>query len=197
MTRQLDKDAEQRLIAGVISGNPQAFRPLVETYWGLVASIVSRYIRNPETADDICQEVFLAAYSSIQTFCGDCRFSPWIAKIAVNKSLEHLRREKRASFVDYDLDTILSGIQSPDAVLNDRQFFDDCLASLPENLQVMFLLRHGLDFSYDDMALVLEVPVGTVKSLLFRIRSHLKNFLEKRENTEKVLSSGGQPNNVR
>lgn len=196
MTRQLDKDAEQRLIAGVVSGNSQAFRPLVETYWGLVASIVGRYIRNTDTADDICQEVFLAAYSSIHTFCPECRFSPWLARIAVNKSLEHLRREKRASFVDFDLDLVLSGIQPPDMVLNDRQLFDDCLASLPENLQVMFLLRHGLDFSYDDMAHVLDLPVGTIKSLLFRIRSHLKDFIEKREGYEKVLSSGGQQSDV-
>jgi len=196
MTRQLDKDAEQRLIAGVVSGNSQEFRPLVENYWGLVASIVGRYVRNTDTADDICQEVFLAAYSSIHTFSPDCRFSPWLARIAVNKALEYLRREKRASFVDFDLDLVLSSIQTPDMVLSDRQLFDDCLASLPENLQVMFLLRHGLDFSYDDMAHVLDLPVGTIKSLLFRIRSHLKAFIEKREGYEKVLSSGGQQSDV-
>ncbi len=181
-----DKDAEQELIAATLDGNSGSFRPLVEKYWGLVSSIIQKYIKNRETAADLSQEVFLAAYTNLAQYRHEHSFSPWLAKIAVNKALEHLRREKRAPFADFDLAGAVSRDLSPEASIDEKQLFDECLASLPENLQVMFILRHGIDFSYEEMAYVLDVPVGTVKSVMFRMRNQLKETLESRNRCEKA-----------
>ena len=97
---------EKLLIADTLRCNHEAFRPLVEKYWGLVSSIVQKYIKNRETAADLCQEVFIAAFTGLPQYRHDLSFSPWLAKIAVNKALEHLRRENRAPFADFDLSNI-------------------------------------------------------------------------------------------
>lgn len=192
MVKKSEKKAELQLIIEVLRGNTQSFAPLVEKYWGLVFSIVGRYIKNRETADDICQEVFLAAFTGINSYCHDYSFSPWLAKIAVNKALEHLRRENRFVLVDFDLDYAFSARLTPEDALEQKQFFDDCLAGLPDDLHVMFILRHGLELSYEEMAQVFDVPVGTVKSLMFRIRKQLKDVFQSQERCEQVLSSGGR-----
>lgn len=183
---------EKLLIANTLRGNHEAFRPLVEKYWGLVSSIVQKYIKNRETAADLCQEVFLAAFTGLPQYRHDLSFSPWLAKIAVNKALEHLRRENRAPFADFDLSNVLSQALSPDEVLDQKQLFDDCIACLPEKLQILFILRHGLDFSYEDLAYVLDMPAGTVKSIMFRMRSQLRSFLESREKREKAIAGREQ-----
>lgn len=191
MTETSVKDIEQQLIAEVQRGNSQAFRPLVEKYWGLVNSIISKYIKCRETADDICQEAFIAAFAHLASYRNTCRFSPWLVKIAVNKALEHIRRESRAVFVDFDLDFVISSVPTPEDAFEQKDFFDQCLTGLPEHLQIMFILRHGADLSYEEMAQVFDVPVGTVKSLMFRIRGQLKTLIESRDRDHKVLSSEG------
>ncbi|OGK12043.1 MAG: hypothetical protein A2W80_14630 [Candidatus Riflebacteria bacterium GWC2_50_8] len=188
-----EKQAELQLINEVLRGNTQSFASLVEKYWGLVFSIVSRYIKNRETAEDICQEVFISAFSGLASYRCEYRFSPWLAKIAVNKSLEHIRREKSAVFVDVDLDLFVSNLPSPEESIDQSQLFDECLAILSDDWQIMFILRHGLELSYLEIAQVFDVPVGTVKSLMFRIRKQLKDVFEKRAQREElVLSSGGR-----
>ena len=183
---------EKLLIADTLRGNHEAFRPLVEKYWGLVSSIIQKYIKDRETAADLCQEAFLAAFTGLAQYRHELSFSPWLAKIAVNKALEHLRRENRAPFADFDLSNILSQNLSPDEVIYQKYFLDDCIACLPEQLQVLFILRHGLDFSYEDLAYVLDMPAGTVKSIMFRMRSQLRSFLESREQREKTLAGREQ-----
>ncbi len=192
-----EKVTEQQLIAETLRGNTDSFRPLVEKYWGLVSSIVQKYVKNRETTLDLSQEVFLAAFSGLSQYRHDFSFSPWLAKIAVNKALEYLRRENRAPFADSDLTCVISTGLSPEAAFDEKQLFDDCLASLPEKLQVMFILRHGLDFAYDEMAYVLDVPVGTVKSVMFRMRNQLKEFLEGRDRCEETLASREQEFDVK
>lgn len=192
MTKNPDNNAEQKLISETLRGNADAFRPLVEKYWGLVSSIMQKYIRNRETAADLCQEAFLSAFSRLSQYRSQQKFSPWLARIAINKAFEHLRRESRTQYVDCDLDLAASSLLPPETVVDQQLFFDSCLESLPEKLQVLFILRHGLDFSYEEMAYVLDLPVGTVKSIMFRIRSQLKVFLENQARSDLVLCSGEQ-----
>ncbi|MDD3146118.1 MAG: sigma-70 family RNA polymerase sigma factor [Candidatus Riflebacteria bacterium] len=192
-----DKDAEQQLIAETLDGSSGSFKPLVEKYWGLVSSIIQKYIKNRETAADITQEAFLAAYTSLGQYKHEHSFSPWLAKIAVNKALEHLRREKRSPFTDFDLATAVSSRLSPESAIDERQLFDECLACLPDKLQVLFILRHGLEFSYEDMAYVLDLPVGSIKSIMFRMRNQLKEILESRNRCENAQLSKEQECDVK
>lgn len=192
MNLSQEKTQDIELIAATLRGNNSAFKPLVEKYWGLVYSIVQKYVKVPETVSDICQEVFLLAFSKLQQFKVDSNFSPWIAKIAVNKSLEYLRKEKRAPFVDFDPDLTTCERFDPKRVVAEREFFDECLEKLSTEMQIVFILRHGLDFSYEDIAHVLNLTVGTVKGALFRIRALLKKLLsENQHRSETAVACEG------
>ena len=191
MSNSTAHDSEYLSISETLQGNNDAFKPLVEKYWGMVAALVHRYIKNRETAADLCQEAFITAFTSLGQYRHQHSFAPWLAKIAVNKALEHLRRVSRAPLADVDLSYVISPAVSPEAACDQQQLYDDCLASLPEKLQVMFILRHGLEFSYEEMAYVLDQPLGTVKSLMFRLRGQLKTFLESRDRCEQASAGEG------
>jgi len=175
------KNAERQLIHNTLSGDSSSFQPLVEKYWGLVFSIIKKYVKDQETVADLSQEVFLIAYSRLQQYRPEFNFSPWLSKIAVNKALEYLRREKRSPVVDFDPDFAECHRFAPEQILKQRELFDECLEKLPAEMQIIFILRHGLEFSYEDIAHVLDLPAGTIKGLLFRVRNHLKKIFEQGE----------------
>lgn len=176
MANDSTKSDELQLITDTLRGNSSAFRPLVEKHWGLVYSIIQKYIKDPETIADISQEAFLLAFTRLKQYRHEHRFSPWLAKIAVNKALEFLRREKRSPIVDFDPELAECYRFEPEQLSRKNEFFDECLEKLPTEMQIMFILRHGLEFSYDDIAHVLDLPVGTIKGALFRIRNQLKSI---------------------
>lgn len=192
MTSPYDKNAELKLIADTLRGNSEAFRPLVEGYWNLVCSVIRRYVKNQESIVDIAQEVFLNAFAKLSQYKPEFSFPPWLVKIAINKSIEFLRKENRSPFVDFDLEFTACQKLSPENIADQNQFFDACLERLPEKLQILFILRHGVDFSYEDMAYVLDLPVGTVKGAMFRIRNQLKTHFASKERREQVFCDGGQ-----
>ena len=169
-----EKTQELELIRETLNGNSDAFRPLVEKYWGLVYSVIHKYVRDPETISDLCQEAFLIAFSKLNLYRHDYRFSPWLARIAINKAIEHLRREKRAPMVDFDPEMTKCLKFDPERLSEQRAFFDECIDKLSEEMQIIFILRHGLEFSYEEISMVLDIQPGTVKTTLFRIRNHLK-----------------------
>ncbi len=145
----------------------------------MVYSIIKKYVKESETVEDLTQESFLVAFSKLVQYRQEFNFSPWLAQIAVNKALEHLRREKRSPTADFDLDLLQCQSFSPEQVFDQKALFDECLEKLPAEMQIIFILRHGLEFSYEDIARVLDLPTGTVKGLLYRIRSILKKSLSK------------------
>lgn len=179
MTRIIDKDLDQSLIEETLNGNADAFRPIVEKYWNLVYSIIQRYFKTREMIEDLCQEVFFIAYSRLNQYRKEYRFSPWLAKIAINKSIEVLRKEQRSVNIDVDLDYLSSDALSPETFFDRKQFFDDCIDRLPPQLQILFILRHGVEFSYDEISQILDLPIGTVKGAMHRIRNQLKEHLKK------------------
>lgn len=180
------KNAERQLINDTLNGNTSSFQPLVEKYWGLVFSIIQKYVKNSETVADLSQEVFLIAYSRLQQYRPEFNFSPWLSKIAVNKALEFLRREKRSPVIDFDPDFTECHRFAPEQILKQRELFDECLEKLPAEMQIIFILRHGLEFSYDDIAHVLDLPVGTIKGSLFRVRNHLKRIFEQGKEAQQI-----------
>jgi RNA polymerase sigma-70 factor (ECF subfamily) len=183
-----EKNDDNRLIARALNGQSEAFRPLVEKYWSLVFSVVRRYVKDNETTTDICQEAFCAAYFKLNQFRENSKFSPWLVRIAVNKALEYLRREQRSPIVSIDPGLIESWQPKALSAKEDpKEFFDECLEKLNEELQILFILRHGIDFSYDDIAFVLDVPVGTVKVALFRLRNQLKDAFLAKQRRESAL----------
>ncbi len=196
MTNGDEKINEKFLISETLKGNTKAFQPIVETNWNLVFSIISRRIKDRETVADLCQETFLSAYAKLNQFKTEQRLAPWLAKIAVNKALEFIRKDRNATFIDLNLELTALGNGSPDNHSNGKFLLDNCIDALSESLQILFILRHGLSFSYDDIAYVLDVPVGTVKASFFRIRNELRARIETEHDHYQLANGDSQIENA-
>lgn len=170
------KDSEELdLILQVRSGRRQAFQPLVEKYWPRVHGLVRRAIKNSECVEDICQETFLRAFEKLEQFDPHRSFGPWILKIAMNKVREFYREMNR-KFQEAALDDweTASSQPGPSETVIGRLLLEECLSTLPEYYRILFALRHSLMLSYEEIAEVLDEPLGSVKGNLYRARGILQ-----------------------
>ena len=172
------------------NGRESAFRSLVERYQGLVLNCVFRFVREKETAQDLTQDVFLEVYRSLPAFRGEAQLSTWIYRIAVARSLNHLKamkRKKRFAFVTSlfgdgpDHVEVTGGAsEDPGAVLENKErarVLDAALNTIPESQRVAFTLSKVEGMSYQEIALVLNVSVSSVESLIHRARVRLRSEL--------------------
>ena len=172
------------------NGRESAFRSLVERYQGLVLNCVFRFVREKETAQDLTQEVFLEVYRSLPTFRGEAQLSTWIYRIAVARSLNHLKamkRKKRFAFVTSlfgdgpdHVEVAAGASEDPGSVLENKErarVLDAALNTLPESQRVAFTLSKVEGMSYQEIALVLNVSVSSVESLIHRARVRLRSEL--------------------
>jgi len=172
-------DQELELIQQVRQGRRESFRPLVERYWSRVQCLLRRMGRNGDRNEDLCQEVFLRAFDRLESFDLTRRFGPWLMKIAWNLTCETIRSEgRRVRFHPLEDDLFPDRRQEPGEQAVDRVTIDECLERLPIGARVLFLLRHGMQLSYEEIALVLDEPIGTVKGQLHRIREQMKRHLQ-------------------
>ena len=140
--------------------------------------------------EPLAQEVFLKAYRSISSFRGSSRFYTWLYRIAVNTSLSHIKKasvgEGREKTVEYELHASNLAIDSmkiedPEELLMRKEFFKHLVSSLrrlPEELRTAVVLREFSGLNYEEIADVMQIPLGTVRSRIFRARSRLKEMLE-------------------
>jgi RNA polymerase sigma-70 factor, ECF subfamily len=167
---------EAHLVAASKRGDQDAFAQLVQYHQRRVFNLVFRMVQQYEEANEVTQETFLAAWQGLPAFRGDARFSTWLYRIAYNcalKQLEHRNHEQR---IDAELEA------------RDRQtLVHEHLASLPAKYRIVLTLRHLQDMTYEEMAEILTMPIGTIKTHLFRARNLLKERLEmfdRERNTE-------------
>lgn len=187
---------EARLIALALEGDSDSFGELVRHYESFVYNVVYQIIGNREDALDVSQDSFIKAFRSLTSFRGDCRFSTWLYRIAVNTSKDSLRsRSKRniTSLTEYeDDDEESKNIDIPDdttenmpeeALAEDerRRAVRLAIEALSEDHKAVVLLRDVSGYSYEDIAQMLGLEIGTVKSRLNRARLGIKNYLLKHE----------------
>ena len=182
MGLQPAQDSDKQLVSRVQKGDKRAFDLLVLKYQHKVGAIVSRYIKDHEEVNDVSQEAFIKAYRALKNFRGDSQFYTWLYRIAVNTAKNYLvarNRRPPASDVDvgdaeyYAGSDSLKDIASPEEQLFSAELksvVDDAIASLPEELRSAVTLREYEGLSYEDIANVMECPVGTVRSRIFRGR---------------------------
>jgi RNA polymerase sigma-70 factor (ECF subfamily) len=172
----LDEQLVERAATG---GDNQAFAELVRRHQGKVRGLLLRLTGSPPLADDLAQEVFLRAYRGLVGFEGRARFSTWLYRIAYNVFLNHRSRSKELAALPLGFD---SQTAAPDGELSAnrldmRRDLAGAIAALPERYRAVVTLYYLEDVSYPEIADVLDLPLGTVKTHLHRAKKLLRQHL--------------------
>ncbi|WP_018651814.1 RNA polymerase sigma factor RpoE [Actinobacillus capsulatus] len=173
--------ADQILVGRAQQGDKKAFNLLVVRYQNRVAGLLTRYVARDDIPD-IVQESFIKAYRSLESFRGESAFYTWLYRIAVNTAKNHLtalgRRPPKEDILAEDAESFDAGVQlregdTPESmVLSEelKRVVFDTIESLPEELKTAITLRELEGLSYEEIAKVMQCPVGTVRSRIFRAR---------------------------
>jgi len=184
-----EQNTDQELVKMVQSGNKNAFNLLVVRHQNKVMNIVSRYVKNSGDVADVTQEAFIKAYRALPNFRGESAFYTWLYRIAVNSAKNYLTSQSRkppASDVDaqeadyYDGSEALKENASPELkLLSDEleQKLFAAIEALPDDLRAAITLREIEGLSYEEIAGVMECPVGTVRSRIFRAREAIDKVI--------------------
>ena len=180
---------DAKLVERVIAGDGDAFRQLVERYQRPVYGLLLRMVRTPALAEDLAQESLIKAYRAIATFDRSRKFSSWLFKIAHNTAIDHLRRKSLAT-VPLETDegdridplALLAAPdgQSPEARARGRDLAEalqEALMELRPDYREAVLLRFQQGLPYDEIAEILDLPLGTVKTHLHRARKQMASAL--------------------
>ena len=177
---------DQQLVTASKRGDQDAFAQLVHRYQRRIFNLVYRMLQQYEEASEITQETFLAAWQGLPSFRGEARFATWLYRIAYNCALKQLETRKR----DWALQAALQAdhaLESKDnfdcanAQIDEHErqaFVQEHLSHLPAKYRIVLILRHLQDMTYEEMAEILTMPVGTIKTHLFRARNLLKERLQ-------------------
>ena len=174
------------LVAASRRGDQDAFAQLVQRYQRRTFNLVFRILQQYDEATEITQETFLAAWQGLPSFRGDARFPTWLYRIAYNCSLKQLEHRKRDRALQAAMQAEQVLQQVDDSVLadaeleaHDRQtMIQEQISNLPAKYRVVLVLRHLQEMTYEEMAEALTMPIGTIKTHLFRARNLLKERLE-------------------
>jgi RNA polymerase sigma-70 factor, ECF subfamily len=183
---KLTDPSDQKLVERVKRGDKRAFDMLVLKYQHKIVGLVSRYLRDQDEVADVTQEAFIKAYRALPRFRGDSAFYTWLYRIAINTAKNHLvSKSRRPPDTDIDIDdgefhdnsAVLRDNGSPEDVMATQQLEQvvyDAIDQLPEELKVAVTLREFEGLSYEEIAEVMECPVGTVRSRIFRAREAIE-----------------------
>ncbi len=179
----VDREVDQELVERAQKGDKRAFELLVLKYQRKLARLLSRMVRDQAEIEDITQESFIKAYRALPQFRGESAFYTWLYRIAVNTAKNYLvargRRaptttefsnEEAEGFEDAEL---LRDIATPDAELQTKQIaaaVNKAVEALPEELRTAITLREIEGLSYEEIAQMMDCPIGTVRSRIFRAR---------------------------
>ncbi|MBT3527945.1 MAG: RNA polymerase sigma factor RpoE [Porticoccaceae bacterium] len=196
MTEIKGEATDQQLVVKVQEGDKRAFDLLVLKYQHKVHAIVGRFVRDTDEVADVVQEAFIKAYRALPKFRGESQFYTWLYRIAVNTAKNYLvSRSRRPPGSDVDIDDAeyYSGSEYlKDLGTPENQLFRDelesvivkSIAELPEDLRTAVTLREYEGLSYEEIAEIMECPVGTVRSRIFRARESIDAVVGKLINTE-------------
>ncbi len=173
-------DGDRTLIERVLAGDVEAFRELVERYQRRVFGFVRNLVRQAPDAEDLAQEVFVAAFRKLDSFDAErSQFSTWLLTIARNRCLNHLQRSSVATNSSTEFDVAARTVQPVDAMLSRELHarLDAALELLPLEQRTAFVLAEIQELPYAEIALIEEVELGTIKSRVSRAKQRLREIL--------------------
>jgi RNA polymerase sigma-70 factor (ECF subfamily) len=184
------REEDSHLIQEAIRGDDLAYRRLMQKYHDAIFNFVYRMVHDREQVEDLTQEAFIKAFGSLKTFNEEYAFSTWLYKIATNNCIDYIRKRKLQMY------SINKPIESRDSDFSfelpdesyeaDREIIDDqrarmlkeAIEQLPEKYRRVIHLRHVDEKSYEEIAAMLKLPIGTVKAHIFRAREMLYKQLK-------------------
>ena len=178
-----DRDVDQQLVARAQAGDKQAFDLLVSKYQRKLGRLLARFIRDPAEVEDVAQEAFVKAYRALPSFRGDSAFYTWLYRIGINTAKNYLvamgrRAPTTTGFDSDDAEGFEDGdqlrdINTPESVLASKEIaatVQKAMEDLPEDLRTAIELREIEGLSYEEIANIMNCPIGTVRSRIFRAR---------------------------
>ncbi len=178
-----DRSVDQQLVERAQRGDKHAFGLLVEKYQRKLARLLSRFIRDPAEVEDVTQEAFIKAYRALPAFRGDSAFYTWLYRIGINTAKNYLVAQGRRAPTTTALDNEevessedgegLWEVTTPENELMSKQIVqtvNGTLQSLPDELRTAITLREIEGLSYEEIANIMDCPIGTVRSRIFRAR---------------------------
>jgi RNA polymerase sigma-70 factor (ECF subfamily) len=183
-------DPDSQMVRAVLDGDPEAYRVLVERYERRIYYVVYGMVRNPEDARDLAQDCFVKAFQALHRFRMESKFYTWLCRIAMNLSIDHLRKMKHRNHAEFDemrgssdgaqVVRLHSKRDDPsENVASDRLYktIMDAVDTLPEDQRSVLILRELEDMPYKEISEVLDIPEGTVMSRLYYARHRLQKLL--------------------
>ena len=185
-----DREIDQQLVERAQRGDKHAFELLVSKYQRKLARLLSRFIRDATEVEDVTQEAFIKAYRALPTFRGDSAFYTWLYRIGINTAKNYLVAMGRRAPTTTDIDSEeaegfedgdqLRDLNTPENQMMSRQVAEtvnQTLEELPEELRTAITLREIEGLSYEDIASIMNCPIGTVRSRIFRAREAIAEHL--------------------
>ncbi len=190
MTDTSKKEIDEKLITRTLAGDESAYAELMDRYRGQLFHLLYKMVYSRIEAEDLVQEAFIKAYKGLESFNREYAFSTWLYKIAVNNCIDYLRKkrlqtysydkpmagkdgEMRREYPDRD-----AGTDKPMLEKEKSTIINQAIDSLPEKYRTVIHLRHREEMAYEEIAELLDIPIGTVKARIFRAREQLKHLLK-------------------
>jgi RNA polymerase sigma-70 factor (ECF subfamily) len=192
-----DREVDQQLVLRAQSGDKRAFELLVMKYQRKLGRLLSRFVRDPAEVEDVAQEAFIKAYRALPTFRGESAFYTWLYRIAINTAKNYLVAlgRRAPTTVGVDIDDAenfedadqLRDASTPESELEGKEIagvVNQAMDALPEDLRTAITLREIEGLSYEEIANVMNCPIGTVRSRIFRAREAIATELRPLLGTE-------------
>jgi len=185
-----DREIDQQLVERAQRGDKKAFELLVSKYQRKLGRLLSRFIRDPAEVEDVAQEAFIKAYRALPSFRGESAFYTWLYRIGINTAKNYLvalgrRAPTTTEFDSEEAENFEDGDQLRDANTPENELMskqiaqtvNDTMEELPEELRTAIVLREIDGLSYEEIATVMNCPIGTVRSRIFRARETIAGRL--------------------
>lgn len=195
--------SDQQLVRRALKGDERAFEELVRRYQRPILNFIARMVGNYDLALDLSQDVFVKAFVALRSYNEDFKFGSWLFKIASNTVIDHLRKggpplsslDKPVSTEDDEvqLEFASTGLVPEEELeqTETREILVRLIKQLPEAYREMIIMRHVNELSYEEMADIAALPLGTVKNRTFRAREMLRRMIEKLEEKGVKISTRG------
>lgn len=191
--RKLDSRIEDsEIIQAALKGDDRAYKRLMQKYHDAIFNFIQRMIRDRPQVEDLTQEAFIKAFGSLKNFNDEFAFSTWLYKIAMNNCIDYIRKRKLPLYSidkpieskdsDYTFELPDESYEADKELINDQRtkVLNEAIERLPGKYKRVIHLRHVEERSYEEIAKMLKLPIGTVKAHIFRARELLNKYLRDR-----------------